>query len=82
MADNLYDHTTLNIWSPNSQDLNLLDYYVKSNVEKEVNKHSQNTKDSIKTAIAQVISDRNKEQLIRTCNRFRPRRDASGGFIE
>ena len=86
MADNLYDHITPNIWHPNSPDLNPLDYYVWSIVEKEVNENPHNAKDSLKTAIVQVMSDMNKDQLIRACNRFRPRIeaviDASGGFIE
>ena len=45
-----------------------------------------NTKDSLKSAIVRVMSDMNKEQLIRSCNRFRPCIekiiDASGDFIE
>ena len=55
-------------------------------VGKEVNEHSNNTKDSLKAVIVRVMSDINKEQLIRACNRFRPRieavTDAGGGFIE
>ena len=77
---------TLNIWIPNSPDLNPVDYYVRSVVEKEVNEHLHNTKDSLKAAIVQVMSDINKEQLIRDFNRFQPRIEAiiaaSNGFIE
>ena len=86
MADNLYDYITPNIWPPNSPDLNPLDYYVWSVVEKKVNEHPHNTKDSLKAAIVRVMSDMNKEQLIRACNQFQPCIeaviDASGGLIE
>ena len=53
-------------------------------VEKVVNKHRHNTKDSLKAAIVRVMSGMNKELLIRACNRFRPRIqpiNASDGFI-
>ena len=85
MADNLYDHITPNIWPANSPNLNPLDYYMNC-VVKEVNEHHNNIRDSLKAAIIRVMSDMNKEQLIRACNRFRPRIeaviDATGGFIE
>ena len=55
MADNLYGYIIPNIWSPNSPDLYLLDYYARSVVEKEVNEHPHNTKDSLKAAIVRVI---------------------------
>ena len=86
MADNLYNHITPKIWPSNSPDLNPLDYYVWKVVEKELNKHSHDTKDSLKAVIARVISDMSKDRLIRACNRFRPRieavDDACGGFTE
>ena len=86
MANNLYDHITPNIWPHNFPDLNPLDNYVWRVVEKEVNEYPHKTKDSLKAAIARVMSDTNKEQLFRACNRDRPRIealiDASGGFSE
>ena len=86
MADNLSDPITPNIWPPKSPDLNPLDYYVQSVFEKEVNEHPHNTKDSLKAAIVRVMSGMNKEQLIKTNNRFWSRIaaviDVSGGFIE
>ena len=69
MADNPYDHITPNIWTPNSPDLNPLDYYVWSVVEKEVNEHPHNTKDYLKAAIVRAMSNMN-EQLIGAWNRF------------
>ena len=62
MADNLYHHVTPSIWPPNSPDLNPLDYYVWSIVDKEVNKHPHNTKDSLKVAIVQVMSEIDKDE--------------------
>ena len=86
MADNLCDNITPNIWLPNSPDLNPLDYYEWSIVEKEVNKHPHNTKDSVKAFIVWVMSEIDKDQLIRACNQFQPHVktviDAGGGFIE
>ena len=55
-------------------------------VEKEINEHSHNTKDALKAAIIQVMSDMYKKQLIRAGNWFRPRKGAiiyaNGGFID
>ena len=72
MADNLYDHTSLNIWPPNFPDLNPLDYYVWSVVGKEVNEHLHNTKDSLKDVIVPLMSDLNKKQLITAWYWFQP----------
>ena len=84
MDDNLYDHIALNIWPLNSPDLDPLDYFVWCIVEKEVNEHPHNTKDSLKAAIVRLMSGMNKEQLIRACNWFWPRIEedinARGGF--
>ena len=44
-------HITPNSWPPNSPDLNPLDYCVWSIIEKKVDKHPHNTKDSLKAAI-------------------------------
>ena len=86
MTNNLYDHITPNIWPPNSPDLNPLDYYAWYVVEKEVNEHLHNTKDSLKAVIVRVMCDTNKKQLIRACDRFRHRieaiTDSNGGFVE
>ena len=86
MVYNLYDRITPNIWPPNSPDLNPLDYYVSSVVEKEINKHPYITKDPLIAAIVLIMTDMNKEQLIKVCNRFRQSIeviiDISGGVIE
>ena len=86
MAENLYDYIISKIWSPNFPDFNPLDYHVWSVIEKRVNEHSHNTKDSLKDAIVWVMSDMNKKHLFRACNWFWPCIEAvidtSGGFIE
>ena len=86
MADNFHDHITPNIWPPSSPDLNPLDYYVWSIVEKEVNEHPHNTKESLKDSIVRVMSNMNTDHLILACKRFRSRIEAvieaKGDFIE
>ena len=77
MANNLYDHINPNICPPN---LTIMCGVLL------INEHPYNTKDSLKATIVRVMSDMNKEQLIKACNQFRPRIqaviDACGRFIE
>jgi transposase len=86
MAENFHDHITPNIWPPNSPDLNPLDYYVWSVVEREVNEHPHTTKESLKAAILRIMTNINKDHLIKACKRFRSRIEAviaaEGDFIE
>ena len=86
LSENFHDHVTPNMWPPNSPDLNPMDYYVWSVVERETNRHPHNTIASLKAAIVQVMSEMNKDHLISACRRFRPRLEAvieaKGGFIE
>ena len=82
---NLYAYINPNIWTPNLPYLNPLDYYVWSVVE-ETDEHPHNTNDSLKAAIFRVMSNMNKNQLIRACNQFQSRIEAvinsSGYFME
>ena len=84
MTDNLYNQITPNIWHPNSPDLNPLVHYMRRVVDKEVNEHPYKTNDSFTAVLVRIISDMNKKQLIRACNRFQPRIvavvDSSGDF--
>ena len=86
LADNFHDHITPNLWPPSSPDLNPLDYYVWGVVERDVNKHPHNTKDSLKASIVRVMQDIDEDHLKLACQRFRSRIeaviDAEGGFIE
>ena len=45
-------------------------------VERGVNEHPDNTKDSLTAAIVRVMSDMNHDHLIRACSRFRSRIEA------
>lgn len=86
LADHFYDHITPNLWPPNSPDLNPLDYYVWGVVERDVNKHPHNTKDSLKASIVRVMDNIDEDHLKRACSRFRSRIEAvievEGNFIE
>jgi len=86
MAKNFHDHIIPNIWPLFSSDLNPLDYYVWIIVEREVNKHFLNTKDSLKAAIVKIMSNINKIHLIQACQRFRSHIEAiieaESGFIK
>ena len=86
LSENFYDHVTPNMWPPNSPDLNPMDYYVWSVVERETNRHPHSTIAALKAAIVQVMSKMNRDPLITACGRFRARIEAvieaKGGFIE
>lgn len=86
LSENFYDHVTPNMWPPNSPDLNPMDYYVWSVVERETNQHPHSTIASLKAAIVKVIPEMNRDHLISACGRFRARIEAvieaNGGFIE
>ena len=71
LAENFHDHVTPKIWPPSSPDLNLLDYYVWGVGEREANKHAHNIKDTLKTAIGDIMANRNEVHLINACSRFR-----------
>ena len=86
LAENFHDHVTPNMWPPSSPDANPLDYYVWGVVERETNKHPHNTITSLTEAITTVMTNMDKEHLIRACSRFRQRIeaviDADGYFID
>ena len=58
---------------PSLPDLNLLDYYVWVNAERETNKHPHNTLDSLKADITRVMTHMDRDNLIRACKRFQRR---------
>jgi hypothetical protein len=53
---NLKDHWSKEIWPPSSKDCNPLDYFMWSEVEREVNKHPHNTLASINAKILVVMA--------------------------
>jgi len=73
-------------WPPNSPDLNPLDFYVWSEVERVTNKSRHPNVASLRTAIEAAFTDMDRDTLKRACARFRPRMEAviqaSGGYIE
>ncbi len=63
---NLKDHWSKEIWPPSSNDCNPLDYFMGSEVEREVNKHPHNTLASLNAKILVVMARIDREvQLAR-----------------
>ncbi|XP_032684281.1 uncharacterized protein LOC116850289 [Odontomachus brunneus] len=73
-------------WPPNSPDLNPLDYYVWSVIERVTNKSRHPNVTSLQTAIEAAFANIDKDALQRACQRFRMRIEAvieaKGGYIE
>ena len=73
-------------WPPNSPDLNLLDYYVWSVVERVTNKSRHPNVASLRAAIEAAFANMDSAALQRACGRFRTRIEAvieaNGGYIE
>ena len=65
MSENLRDHITLNIWPPNSPDINPLYYHVWGVAEQETNKYPHNTLDFLKAANTRVMTHMDEDNLIR-----------------
>ncbi|KYN28030.1 hypothetical protein ALC57_02559, partial [Trachymyrmex cornetzi] len=72
--------------APNSPDLNPLDYYVWSVVERVTNKSRHPNVTSLRTAIEAVFVGMDSATLQRACERFRQRIEAviqaNGGYIK
>ena len=73
-------------WSPNSPDLNPLDFFFWGYVEAKACAVPHSSVTSLKAAIAQVFATVPKTSVIRTCQSFRRRLErvieADGGHIE
>lgn len=73
-------------WPPSSPDLNPLDYYLWSVLERESNKRSHNTVESLRAAIKEAAANIPADHVVNACRRFRPRLEAvieaDGGWIE
>jgi len=63
-------------WPPNSPDLNPLDYYAWSVVERITNKSRHPNVTSLRTAIEAAFADIDSATLQRVCERFRSRIEA------
>lgn len=74
------------IWSPSSPDANPLDYCLWGVVEMQANKCRHPDVDHLKAAIVQEMGNLPRTQVVKACERFRPRLEAiiaaNGGYIE
>ena len=74
------------VWPPCSPDLNPLDYYVWSVLERETNKRTHISIDSLRDAIEEAVANLNSVHLVTACQRFRSRIEAviqaEGGWFE
>lgn len=86
LSDNVDMLWAKEFWPPNSPDLNLLDFYVWSVVERVINKSRHPNLASLRAAIEAAFADMDRDSLKRACERFRPRMEAviqaGGGYIE
>ena len=84
-ADNLPFFWEKEVWPPSSPDCNPLDFFVWGVAERDVNRSSHNTKQSLINAIMDVFANIPREDVIRACARFRSRLEevvaAGGDFI-
>ena len=55
LSTNFYNYTNLNVWPPNSPDLNLMDYYVWGDVKKDTNCHASTIKAQLSEKIKAVF---------------------------
>ncbi|UYV82887.1 hypothetical protein LAZ67_22001238 [Cordylochernes scorpioides] len=83
---NVPSHWGPDIWPPNSPDCNPLDYYVWGVVERDVNKASHTTIQSVKKAVHTVMTQMDKVIVAKACASFRTRLETvvanNGNYIE
>jgi hypothetical protein len=70
LKPNLMNHWFKGMWPPSSPDYKPLDYFVWSEVEREVNKQPHNTLASLKVKISEVLTNIEREIFILHCQRF------------
>jgi hypothetical protein len=58
------------LWPPSSQDYKPLDYFMWSEVGREVNKQPHNTLASLKAKVSEVMTNIDREIVILPCQRF------------
>ena len=80
------NHWSQEIWPSSSPDCNPQDYFMWSEVEREVNKQPYNTLASLRAKILEVMADMDREVFICSYKKFRSRTEAvvyaSGDFIK
>jgi hypothetical protein len=83
---NLKNHLSKEICPPSLPGGNPLDLFMWSEVGKEVSKQPQNTLDSLRDKISEVMADKDREVIICPCKKFRSQIEAivedSGDFID
>ncbi len=67
---NLINHWLKGMWSPSSPDDKPLDYFMWSQLDREVNKQPHNTLASLKAKISEVMTNIEREIVILPCQRF------------
>lgn len=86
LSDNVDMFWSKEFWPPNSPDLNPMDYYVWSVVERVANKTRHPNVTSLRAAIEAAFTNLDRALLKRACDRFRSRIEAiiaaDGGYIE
>ena len=83
---NFYDYTSANVWPPNSQDHNPMDYYAWGAAEKGANRRTSTTKAQLIDRIKAAFETLPMDSVTSACSRFRGRIeaviDANGGSFE
>jgi hypothetical protein len=73
---NLMNHWFKGMWPPSSPDYKPLDYFMWSEVEREVNKQPHNKLASLMAKISEVMTNIDREVVIIPCQRFWPQIEA------
>jgi hypothetical protein len=73
---NLMNHCLKGMWPSSSPDYKPLDYFMWSEVEREVNKQPHNNLASLKAKISEVMTNIDREIVILPCQRFWPQIEA------
>ncbi len=83
---NLKNHWSKEILPPSSQDCNIFDYFMWSEVEGEVSEKPHSTQATLRAKISEVMAGMDREVVIHPCKMFQPPIEAfveaSGDFIE
>ena len=81
-----FDYTSPNVWSPNSQDLSIMDYYVWGYVEKDVNRCASSTEAQLIDRIMAVFETLPRESVPSACSSvwglIEAMIDANGSYFE
>ncbi len=64
------NHQLKGMWPPSSPEYKPLDYFMRCEFEREVNKQPHNTQASLKAKISEVMTNTEREIVILTCQRF------------